>query len=152
LQAIARATGATITLDIEDDLPRVHATGSELNQVWLNLLDNALDAIPESGHIAIRACRELDRVVVTVVDDGPGIPSEILPHVFDPFFTTKPPGQGTGLGLEITRRLIRRYRGEIDVASRPGRTEFCVRLVVSESDADGRDPGTETGTENEQEQ
>ena len=72
---------------------------------------------------------ELDRVVVHVVDDGPGIPTDTLPHIFDPFFTTKPPGQGTGLGQAITRQLVRRYRGDIYVESRPGRTEFCVSLI-----------------------
>ena len=110
--------------------PRVHATGGELNQVWLNLIDNALDAIEGSGHIDIRACLELDRVVVRIVDDGPGIPPDVLPRIFDPFFTTKPPGHGTGLGLEITRRLLRRYHGDISVESRPGRTEFRVSLIT----------------------
>jgi signal transduction histidine kinase len=126
----AKSKGAAITLDVEANLPPVHATGSELNQVWLNLIDNALDAIPESGRIEISARREVDRVVVCVVDDGPGIPAEVIPQIFDPFFTTKPPGQGTGLGLEITRRLLRQYQGDIAVKSRPGRTEFRVSLLV----------------------
>lgn len=126
----ARSKGAAVTLDVEPDLPRVHSTGGELNQIWLNLLDNALDAIPDSGTIDISARKELDRVVVRVVDDGPGIPPDVIPHIFDPFFTTKPPGQGTGLGLEIARRLLRRYHGDIAVDSRPGRTEFRVSLVV----------------------
>ena len=119
-----------ITLDIPPDLPPVHATGGELNQVWMNLIDNALDAIPESGHVHIDAGVELDRVVVRVVDDGPGIPADALPHIFDAFFTTKQPGQGTGLGLEITRRLLRRYHGDISVQSSPGRTEFRVSLLA----------------------
>ena len=131
--AKAREKGATVTLQIEPDLPLVKATGGELNQVWLNLVDNALDAIHESGHIDISARRELDRVVVRIVDDGAGIPPDILPNVFDAFFTTKPPGQGTGLGLEITRRLVRRFHGDITVESRPGRTEFRVSLMVEES-------------------
>jgi signal transduction histidine kinase len=126
----AKAKGAAITLEIASDLPRVLATGGELNQVWLNLIDNALDAIPESGHVTVIAGTELGRVVVRVVDDGPGIPGEVLPRVFDPFFTTKPPGQGTGLGLDITRRLLRLHHGDIAVESRPGRTEFRVSLVV----------------------
>jgi signal transduction histidine kinase len=126
----AKSKGAAITLDVEPDLPRVHATGGELNQIWLNLIDNALDAIPESGTIDIRARTELDRVVVRVVDNGPGIPPEVIPRIFDPFFTTKPPGQGTGLGLEIARRLVRGYHGDISVDSQPGRTEFRVSLVV----------------------
>jgi signal transduction histidine kinase len=124
----AKAKGAAITLDLEPDLPRVRATSGELNQVWLNLIDNALDAIPESGSIEVGARRELDRVVVRVVDDGPGIPPEIELRIFDAFFTTKPPGEGIGLGLEIVRRLVRRYHGDIAVESRPGRTEFRVSL------------------------
>ena len=72
----------------------------------------------------------LNRVLVRIIDDGPGIPSDNVSRIFDPFFTTKPPGQGTGLGLDITRRLLRRYNGDISVNSQPGRTEFCVSLVV----------------------
>jgi signal transduction histidine kinase len=131
--AKARAKGAAVTLDVAPELPRVHAAGGELNQVWLNLIDNALDAIGDGGRVDIAARRERDRVVVRVVDDGPGIPPDILPRIFDPFFTTKPPGQGTGLGLELTRRLLRAYQGEIAVESRPGRTEFRVSLGLEES-------------------
>jgi signal transduction histidine kinase len=130
--AKARAKGAAVTVEMDDDLPFVYGTGSELNQVWLNLIDNALDAIPESGHVVVSATQELDRVVVRVTDDGPGIAADVLPHIFDPFFTTKPPGSGTGMGLEIARRLVRRYQGDIGVDSRPGRTEFCVRLAIEQ--------------------
>jgi len=135
LASKARAKGAAVTVDVDADLPRVHATGNELNQVWSNLIDNALDAIPESGHIDISARRELDRVVVRVVDDGPGIPPDVVSRIFDPFYTTKPPGQGTGLGLDITRRLVRRYHGDIAVDSEPGRTEFRVTLAVDHPDS-----------------
>jgi signal transduction histidine kinase len=128
----AREKGAAITLDLDPDLPRVHATAGELNQVWLNLIDNALDAIAREGRIQITACRELDHVVVRVVDDGPGIPPDVLPQIFDPFFTTKPPGEGTGLGLEIARRLMRRYHGDITASSRPGHTELRVTLQIVE--------------------
>ena len=128
----AKSKSASIALEIEPGLPRVRANSGELNQVWLNLIDNAIDAVDDSGHIAVSAGRALDRVVVRVVDDGPGIPAEIEPKIFDAFFTTKPPGQGTGLGLETTRRLVGRYQGEIEVASRPGRTEFRVSLPVDE--------------------
>jgi signal transduction histidine kinase len=130
LAAKARSNGAAVVLEIEPGLPRVRATGSELNQVWLNLIDNALDAIAEGGRIAITARVELDRVVVRVIDDGPGIPADVLPRIFDPFFTTKPPGQGTGLGLDIAQRLIRRHHGDLAVQSRPGQTEFRVSLLV----------------------
>ena len=133
----AKLKGATVTLDVEPDLPLVHATGGELNQIWLNLIDNALDAIAEFGNVTISARKELDQVVVRVVDDGSGIPPDVLPKIFDPFFTTKPPGQGTGLGLEITRRLLRRYRGDIAVQSRPGRTEFRVSLVAENPQSRG---------------
>jgi signal transduction histidine kinase len=125
----AKSKGASITLDVEPNLLPASANGGALNQVWLNLIDNALDAIPNSGRIQISARQELDRIVVCVVDDGPGIPPDIMPRIFDPFFTTKPPGQGTGLGLDVTRRLLRRFHGDISVNSRPGRTEFCVSLL-----------------------
>jgi len=128
----AKAKGAAITLDVEPHLPRVQATGGELNQIWLNLIDNALDVLPESGSIDVSARQELDRVVVRVVDDGPGIPPDIESRIFDAFFTTKPPGQGIGLGLEIARRLVRRYHGDIEVESRPGRTEFRVSLATEQ--------------------
>jgi len=134
----AKTKGASITLDIAPDLPLVRANGGELNQIWLNLIDNALDAIGEGGHIQVNAREEIDRVVVRVIDDGPGIPEEVLPRIFDPFFTTKPPGQGTGLGLEISRRLARSFRGELTAASEPGRTEFTVSLPL---DVGEPDPG-----------
>jgi signal transduction histidine kinase len=131
----ARSKSASVSLDVETDLPPVRAVGGELNQVWLNLIDNALDAIADGGSVTVSARRETDRVVVRIADDGPGIPREALPRIFDPFFTTKPPGQGTGLGLEIARRLLGRNRGEISVDSRPGRTEFRVGLPVDPSGA-----------------
>ena len=130
LAAKSKSKNASITLDIQANLPRVRAAGSELNQVWMNLIDNALDAIPDSGKIHISAYMEADRLVVKIVDDGQGIPAEVLPKIFDPFFTTKPPGHGTGLGLDITRRLLRMFHGEINVQSEPGQTEFRVRLIV----------------------
>jgi signal transduction histidine kinase len=130
----ARAKGVSIELDIEPDLPPVSASGGELNQVWLNLIDNALDAVPESGHVRVEARRALEGVLVSVIDDGPGIPEAVMPKIFDPFFTTKPPGQGTGLGLELTRRLVSRYRGDLTVESAPGRTEFRVSLAARDAD------------------
>lgn len=132
LIAKTRAKNAEVILNIKPDLPPVYAKGEDLNQVWFSLLDNALDAIALSGQIFVDACVEMGRVVVRIVDDGPGIPAEIVAKIFDPFFTTKQPGQGTGLGLDIARRLLRRYNGDITVKSRPGKTEFCVSLIVSE--------------------
>jgi signal transduction histidine kinase len=137
LAAKVKSKNATVTLEAEADLPRVHAAGAELNQVWLQLVDNALDAIGPAGHIDIRASLELDRVTVRVIDDGPGIAPDAISRIFDPFFTTKEPGQGTGLGLEITRRLVRRCHGDITVQSRPGRTEFRVSLEgIGEPESD----------------
>ncbi|HSR41451.1 MAG TPA: ATP-binding protein [Longimicrobiales bacterium] len=132
LAAKAREKGVSIEIDLDPDLPPVRAVGGELNQVWLNLLDNALDAARDAGRVRITARRALDRVVVAVIDDGEGIDSDALPRIFDPFFTTKAPGQGTGLGLEIARRLVRGSRGDISVESRPGRTEFRVELPADE--------------------
>jgi signal transduction histidine kinase len=126
----AKTKGAAIALDVEPNLPRAYANGGALNQVWLNLIDNALDAISDSGHIRILAHREHDWVVVRFIDDGTGIPPDIMARIFDPFFTTKPPGQGTGLGLDIARRLLRRYQGDISFNSQAGRTEFVVRLLI----------------------
>ena len=135
LTAKARSKDASVRLEVEPDIPPVRGTGGELNQVWMNLIDNALDAIDESGRVEIDVRSELDRVVVRVIDDGPGIPEEILPRLFDPFFTTKAPGEGTGLGLDTVHKLVSRHRGEIDVESRPGRTEFRVSLVADGGDA-----------------
>ncbi len=122
-----------VSLDVPDDLPRVPGFGGELNQVWANLVDNALDAA--RSHVAVSANRRGPSVVVSVVDDGPGLTPEIRDRIFDPFFTTKPVGQGTGLGLDIARRLVLKHRGEIEVDSRPGHTEFRVVLPLDEGRA-----------------
>jgi signal transduction histidine kinase len=127
----AKGRSASMTLDVEPDLAAVQGYGGELNQVWLNLVDNALDAVPEGGRVEISVRRDRDSVVVQIVDNGPGIPDDVRERIFDPFFTTKPFGQGTGLGLDITRRLVRRHDGIIDVNSRPGRTEFRVVLPLA---------------------
>ncbi len=113
------------------DVPPVAAYGSELNQVWTNLLDNATDAMGGEGTITIRTRREGHEAVVEIVDDGPGIPDAIQPHVFDPFFTTKDPGKGTGLGLSTTYSIVtEKHRGTITVRSHPGETVFVVRLPL----------------------
>jgi signal transduction histidine kinase len=124
----ARGKSVSVNLDVEADLPLVPGFGGELNQVWANLVDNALDAA--KSHVAVAAGRQGQSVVVRVVDDGPGFPPEIRERIFDPFFTTKPVGQGTGLGLDIARRLVVRHGGEIEVDSRPGQTEFRVTLPI----------------------
>jgi signal transduction histidine kinase len=128
LNAKARDKSVIISLEVEAGLPRIQAFGGELNQVWANLVDNALDAA--KSRIAVAASRQGHSVVVRVVDDGPGLPPEIRERIFDPFFTTKPMGQGTGLGLDIARRLVLRHHGEIEVDSRPGHTQFSVTLPI----------------------
>ena len=118
--------------DYDPDAPRITALASELNQVWTNLLDNAIAAVAGNGTITVRTRRRDDGVVVEVEDDGPGIPEEIQSRVFEPFFTTKDVGEGTGLGLEIAYRIVvDHHRGEIRVESRPGETRFVVRLPVN---------------------
>ena len=140
LKSKARAKSVAVVVDVETDLPRVRGFVGELNQIWANLLDNALDAVPDSGRVDVTASRERQRVVVRVVDNGAGIPAEIRERIFDPFFTTKPVGHGTGLGLDIVRRLVRHNDGEIEVESRPGQTEFRVSLPLAEIDGAGGGP------------
>jgi signal transduction histidine kinase len=122
-------------VELPGDLPRVRGFVGELNQIWANLIDNALDAVAAGGRVDVRASRERSQVIVQIVDDGPGIPAAIRERIFDPFFTTKSVGAGTGLGLDIVRRLIRHNDAEISVDSRPGRTEFRVALPVAEVEA-----------------
>lgn len=133
LDSKLKSKNAEITLDVHKNLPKVNANGAALNQVWFSLLDNALDAIPNSGKILIRAALETNFIVVRVIDNGKGIPSEKIDKIFDPFYTTKPPGQGTGLGLDLSRRLIRCYNGDINVRSEAGKTEFCVNLNTAKA-------------------
>jgi signal transduction histidine kinase len=114
------------------DLPPVPAFGSELNQVWTNVLDNAIGALDGAGAITIRTRRDGTWAVVEIEDDGPGIPDAIQSRVFDPFFTTKAPGQGTGLGLSISHRIVTdRHQGTITLVSRPGCTRFTIRLPLA---------------------
>ena len=131
LEGKARAKSATVHLETAPDLPRVKGFGSEINQVWEKVVDNALDAIDPKGSVTITATTRGDSLLVRVVDDGPGIPEEIRTRVFDPFFTTKPVGQGTGLGLDMARRILNVHGGDIDFSSQPGRTVFRVRLPAA---------------------
>ena len=131
LRGKAKDKAVSLTLDIAKDLPLINGFAGELNQVWSNLISNALDAVSENGRVDVRAQRADDgqgRVVVRVTDDGPGIPPAIRDRIFDPFFTTKPVGEGSGLGLDIVRRLVQHHNGQIEVESNPGRTEFRVTL------------------------
>lgn len=131
LRAKARQKSASVAVELEEGLPRVLGFAGELNQIWGNLIDNALDAVTESGSVKVTAAREGAHVVVRVVDDGPGIPAPVKGRIFDPFFTTKAMGQGTGLGLDIVRRLVQHQDGAIEMESEPGRTEFRVTLPVA---------------------
>ena len=124
--------GIETTRDYDPDLPEIEAWGSELNQVWTNLIDNAADAMDGKGAISIRATRtDGGDVQVTICDSGPGIPPEVASKIFEPFFTTKPPGVGSGLGLHISHNVVGRHGGRIDVESEPGRTCFVVTLPVA---------------------
>jgi signal transduction histidine kinase len=118
-----------IVRDVGADLPRVPSRGGELGQVWLNLIENALDAAGPGGCVGIHAAADGDTLHVRVTDDGPGIPAALRSRIFDPFFTTKE--SGTGLGLHIALSIVRRHQGSIDVASRPGHTVIDVRLPVA---------------------
>ena len=111
----------------------VNSFGSELNQVWTNLIDNAIDAMKGQGELCLRTYREDGCVVVEIGDNGPGISAEIRPHLFEPFFTTKGVGEGTGLGLDTAQRIVKKHRGNIRVDSQPGDTRFQVRLPLADS-------------------
>jgi signal transduction histidine kinase len=127
LRSKAKTKSVDVALQVPSDLPAVEGYGGELNQVWANLLDNAIDAAP-GGHVRVDATAADGQVVVSVKDDGPGIPPEIQKRIFDPFFTTKDIGQGTGLGLDIARRIVLRHKGVIDLNTSPKGTEFRVTL------------------------
>jgi len=137
LNSKARTKSVAVAITLEPDLPRVQGFWGELNQIWANLIDNALDAAPASGRVEVAAARDRNRVVVRVIDNGDGIPDTVRARMFDPFFTTKPLGQGTGLGLDIVRRLAQHNDAEIHVVSQPGRTEFSVSLPIAEQPTAG---------------
>jgi signal transduction histidine kinase len=119
-----------VQIETADDLPAVYGIGSELNQVWEKLIDNAIDAAPVEGKVTVTATRRGDSVVVRVTDDGPGIPEEHRARIFDPFFTTKPVGS-PGLGLDIARRFAHLNEGDLDFSTQPGHTVFRVRFPVA---------------------
>jgi PAS domain S-box-containing protein len=143
--------GVTVHREYAQDLPDILAFGGELNQVWTNIIDNAIDAMDGQGVISLRTRMEKPWVVVEIEDNGPGIPADIQNKVFDPFFTTKAPGEGTGLGLNISRNLVvQKHRGEIFVSSEPGKTRFTVRLPIQFHpehfpEEKGENPDDETG-------
>jgi signal transduction histidine kinase len=121
----------TVKKDYCSDIPLVRTYGSGLNQVWTNILDNAVDATGGSGTVTIRTRHEGDWVTVEIVDDGAGIPADHMSRIFEPFFTTKPQGEGTGLGLDIAWRIVtEEHGGQITVESEPGRTAFRVAIPI----------------------
>ena len=120
-----------VVRDYAKDLPHVCGHTGELNQVWTNLLDNAIDAVDGHGRITIRTATENGRVLVEIADDGPGIPEDVRERIFEPFYTTKDVGEGTGLGLDISHRVVvEDHKGDIRVLSEPGDTRFQVRLPI----------------------
>ena len=124
--------GVTVKREYSPNLPRIEAYASELNQVWTNIIDNAVDAMNGRGEIKLRTYEEDHRVIVEITDNGPGIPQEIQSRIFEPFFTTKAPGHGTGLGLHISHDIIaNRHHGQLLVESKPGETKFRVILPVN---------------------
>ena len=127
--------GVTVQRDYQKIPLLVNSFGSELNQIWTNIIDNAIDAMGGKGELRVRTHREDNCVVVEIGDNGPGISPVVRPHIFEPFFTTKAVGQGTGLGLDTVQRIVRKHRGNIQVHSEPGDTRFQVRLPLSESAA-----------------
>ena len=122
--------GVNIRREYAENLPKIQAYGSELNQVWTNIIDNAIDAMAGHGEIVLRTRSEGDWVTVEIEDNGPGIPEEIQNNIFSPFFTTKPVGKGTGLGLNISYNIIQKHNGEIKIYSNPGKTRFVINLPV----------------------
>ncbi|MGA7109442.1 MAG: ATP-binding protein, partial [Terracidiphilus sp.] len=131
----SRMTHVTIEREYEANLPHISAYGSELNQVWMALIENALDAMGNQGLLRL-ACRlEGEMLLVEIWDAGPGIPPELQDRIFEPFFTTKPPGQGLGLGLDNAMRIVRKHRGHLSVRSEPGSTCFHVRLPLDQLQA-----------------
>jgi signal transduction histidine kinase len=139
LRSKARTKSVVVVIDVDPALPCVRGFAGELNQIWANLIDNALDAVPDNGRVEVVARGEGQRAVLRIIDNGPGIPANIRERIFEPFFTTKPVGVGTGLGLDIVRRLVRHNDGEIALESQPGRTEFRVTLPLAGADGQGAD-------------
>jgi signal transduction histidine kinase len=127
---VIKKKGARVERAYGEGVPEICVAPGEINQVWTNLLDNALDAIAAGGAVRVETRREGPLVAVAIADDGPGIPPEVQERIWDPFFTTKPPGEGTGLGLDIVHRVVMQHEGTVEVASTPGRTVFTVRLPI----------------------
>jgi signal transduction histidine kinase len=120
-----------VVKDYDQSMPPLHVYAAELNQVWTNLIDNAVQAMDGTGTLTLRTSHDEARAYVEVADTGPGIAPEVVPRIFEPFFTTKPVGQGTGLGLDISWRIVvNRHRGDLSVTSEPGNTVFRVCIPL----------------------
>jgi signal transduction histidine kinase len=133
----SKLEGIEVVKDFDPSLPKVPVYAGELNQVWTNLIDNAVQAMNGHGTLTIRTSMDGDRVRVEVGDTGPGVPEKLRQRIFEPFFTTKPVGQGTGLGLDISYRIVvGRHGGDLTVESQPGDTRFIVRLPLTERSQD----------------
>lgn len=128
---IGNGSRIALVTELDDDLPEIQCYAGDLNQVWTNLIDNALEALDGDGTLLLRTMRETDTMIrVEICDDGPGIADDIIDHIFTPFFTTKPVGEGTGLGLDLAWRIVEKHRGNLSVQSRPGDTRFIVSLPL----------------------
>ncbi|RMG07246.1 MAG: GHKL domain-containing protein, partial [Cyanobacteria bacterium J055] len=123
--------GVEVVRNFDSSLPKISCYPDELNQVWTNLIHNALQAMDNKGKLVIDACQTDGKIEVSITDSGAGISPEVLPKIFQPFFTTKPPGEGSGLGLDIVRKIIEKHQGTIEVDSVPGKTKFTVSLPIN---------------------
>lgn len=131
--------GVAVVKDYACDLPRIPVYPGELNQVWTNLIDNAASAMAGTGTLTVRTALDHEQVLVEFRDTGPGVPDDIRGRIFEPFFTTKPVGEGTGLGLDISWRIVvNKHHGDLQVESVPGDTRFRVRLPLSDPESDGQ--------------
>jgi signal transduction histidine kinase len=127
-----RQKNVRLIRDYAPDLPQIRGKVSSLNQVWTNLIDNAVDALPaQGGELTLRTRRDGEFARVYLIDNGTGIPASVLPHIFEPFYTTKQAGAGSGLGLDIAQRIIKQHDGQLEVHSEPGHTEFCAWLPIA---------------------
>ena len=136
--------GISVIREYDRLIPRICAHGSELNQVWTNLIDNAIDAMNGRGELVVRTAAEFGGMLVEIRDNGPGIPPEIRDRIFEPFFTTKPVGEGTGLGLDTVYRIVQKHHGQIRVDSTPGMTSFQVRLPFAGAGSTTRATGSKS--------
>jgi signal transduction histidine kinase len=143
LMMMSRKLGDQITVvkDYDRSLPQIPVYAAELNQVWTNLIDNAVSAMGGTGTLTVRTALDGDRFLVEIGDTGPGVPQEIRERIFEPFFTTKGVGEGTGLGLDISWRIVvNKHHGDLSVESEPGDTRFRVRLPLTTPDTERQDP------------